>query len=139
MNYRELKESIQKKYDEFSIGFAFSEKQLKEQFEKLGVKSKAEVIGIGDGGFIRKTDREAFISLNKEANAMLREFLKDYNNLVDALEYELANFEYCYSQELDEPLETLGYTIEDLHENETLRKAVEEAAKKYFESLGDDW
>lgn len=59
------RKEAQKKFNDFPVGFTFNKKQLAEGMEKLGVKTKDELVSIGYGGFIRKKDKQAYVDLIK--------------------------------------------------------------------------
>ena len=52
--YRQMKERVQKKFNAFPIGFAFSNQQFEDEMKRLNVKSPKELCSIGAGGFINK-------------------------------------------------------------------------------------
>ena len=56
--YVEMKERHQKEVNNFPMKFAFSDEQFKKAMEELGLTENDldKVVGIGAGGFIRKTD-----------------------------------------------------------------------------------
>ena len=56
--YSAFKKSKQQKVDEFPMIFAFSQEQLEEGKARLGVTDNKELLSIGAGGFIRKSDRD---------------------------------------------------------------------------------
>ena len=132
MNYTQFKQEQEKKYNEFPFLFAFSDKQLEEGKEKLGVKENKELLSIGQGAFIRKKDIQAFKDLVDTFDKEKTEFLKDEKNLQDALEYELANHEYCITYSHEPTLEVLGLSFESLtdRQKEILKKAKENCLKE---------
>lgn len=129
MKYIELKGQIQKEVSAFPMKFAFSEKQLEEGLKELGVK-REEVVSIGAGGFMRKTDREAFHVLFKKSNERMETALKDKAFMIDALIYELGNHEYCITYDPTDTLEALGLDIE----GENVRECLKEARQIYLKS-----
>ncbi len=108
MTYNEFKTQIQSEFNDFPIAYAFSEKQLKEGLEKLGVKDTNEVSGVGSGGFIRKSDKQSFIDLCTKHSDKTEEFLSNDENLKSALVYELGNHEYCITGNPQEAFDALG-------------------------------
>lgn len=134
--YRELKEKQGKEVNEFPKMFAFSNKQFAEGMEKLGLKENEtnKLLSIGAGGFIRKSDRKAFddmfVRQEKELKKAIEEDLTGEGFIYNMFNYELGNHEYCITWELDETLNTLGLTMEEINSNENLlhglKKAIEE-------------
>ncbi|WP_195336948.1 DUF7659 family protein [Paraclostridium bifermentans] len=134
--YRELKEKQGKEVNEFPMMFAFSNKQFAEGMEKLGLKENEtnKLLSIGAGGFIRKSDRKAFddmfVRQEKELKNAIEEDLTGEGFIYNMFNYELGNHEYCITWELDETLNTLGLTMEEINSNENLlhglKKAIEE-------------
>lgn len=134
--YRELKEKQGKEVNEFPMMFAFSNKQFAEGMAKLGLKENEtnKLLSIGAGGFIRKSDRKAFddmfVRQEKELKKAIEEDLTGEGFIYNMFNYELGNHEYCITWELDETLNTLGLTMEEINSNENLlhglKKAIEE-------------
>lgn len=135
MNYRELKEINQKQFNNFPMGFAFSREQFTKEMERLGVTSEADLIGIGGGGFIRATDKAAFLAMLEETAARIQQEIDadpDGMGFVKDMFYEeLANHEYCISCDLTDTLEALGYTAQEVNDNEKLRRGLMAAIKEY--------
>ena len=67
MKYLELKQRQQKEVNDFPFGFAFSNQQFKEMMEKFGLKETDtdKIYSIGAGGYIRKSDSNAFDEMFK--------------------------------------------------------------------------
>jgi hypothetical protein len=126
MKYTKFKQEQEKKYNEFPFMYAFNSKQLNEGMKKLNVKNADELYSIGGGGFIRKKDDKAFQDLINTVEKEIEEFLKDDDQLLDALKYELGNHEYCISYDYEPVLEALGLPrYQDLtgRQKEILNKA----------------
>lgn len=77
--YVELKNRHQEEVNNFPMAFAFSDKQFEEGMLSLGLQPHEtdEVIDIGGGGFIRKSDRDAYINLNKRIEEEMRNAIED--------------------------------------------------------------
>ena len=73
--YDELKKQHSKEFNEFPIFFAFDNEQFKKGMKELGLSEKDEdkIGSIGFGGFIRKTDVEAFNESVPDSNNQLNE------------------------------------------------------------------
>ena len=137
--YEEIKNKHQKRVDEFPLGFAFSNEQFKNMMEKWGLKETDtdKIYSIGAGGFIRKTDLE-------EYNKMWNEISKEHKDLIeqdktgegyikDMFVYELENHEYGYTHELEDTLEALELTYDQVMESPSLKHGLELAKKEIFE------
>lgn len=138
--YEILREKNQNEFNKFPIKFAFNNKQFKESMEELGLTEKDtdKVVGIGyGGGFIRKSDIKAFNEMNKrhreEERQAIDNDLTGEGYIKDMFEYELANHEYGYTYELDETLEALGLTMEEINADERLKHGLELALNRYKE------
>lgn len=135
--YYELKSKIQKEFDEFPFGFAFSNEQFEKMKEELGVKDNSELISIGAGGYIRKTDEKALDELvNGKEKRIKEEIEKDLTGegfIKDMFLYELANHEYCITYELDDTLDALDLTYEEVMKDPRLKLGLQLAKQEYLE------
>ena len=138
--YQELKDKHQKEFNEFPIGFAFSNEQFKEQMEKLGltVDDEDKIVGIGAGGFIKKDDVDKFNEMNKRHRAEEEDAIKNDTTgegyIKDMFDYELANHEYGYTYDLTDTLASLGLSMEDINKDKRLQNGLNLALKRYDES-----
>ena len=118
------------------MAFAFNNEQFKEGMEKLGLDAKdtQKVLSIGGGGFIRRTDSDAFGAMFDRIHAEEAEARKNDDYLFQMFSYELANHEYCYTWDLTDTLRSLGLTLEEIKANaqlnDALIKAIDEARKE---------
>lgn len=133
--YIKLKEQHQKEVNEFPMMFAFSDEQFKQGMEKLGVTNEKELVSIGYGGFIRKTDKDAYIQMYKRMDTERKEAMKDPEYCYEMFRYELANMEYCVTYDLEDTLNTLGLTEEEVMENPMMLDALKRARKDYLNSV----
>lgn len=137
--YEEIKNKHQKRVNEFPLGFAFSNDQFKDMMEKWGLKENDtdKILSIGAGGFIRKEDL-------KEYNKMWDEIRKEHNDLIeqdktgegyikDMFVYELENHEYGYTYELDDTLDALELSYDQVMESPTLKHGLELAKKEILD------
>ena len=130
--YEELKNKQQAEFNNFPIKFAFSEQQLKQGLEELGVDSADDVIGVGNGGgFIRKSDEKAFNDMLERLDSEHKKMLDNPKYVVDMFKYELANHEYGYTFDLEPTLEACGLTIEEVNNNLILKKGLAAALEEY--------
>ena len=78
----DLRWKQQQEYNDFPIGWAFNDEQFENAMKELGVSSPNELIAIYGGGFIRKTDRDAYIEMikrHKKERTELNKKLKEFN------------------------------------------------------------
>jgi len=106
MNYQELKAKHAKAINDFPIRFAFSDSQLAKVVEELGPKET--LMSIGGGGILRKTDKIAFDQLFIDCEKEMETANKDDDFLINAIEYELGNHEYCITNDPTDTFESLG-------------------------------
>ena len=135
--YSTFKKSKQQRVDEFPMMFAFSQEQLEEGKARLGVTDNKELLSIGAGGFIRKSDREEFDNLFIQLDKELAENLNDDEFLYEAFLYELANHEYCYSWDLTDSLDVLGLTVEQVKADDRMYSILKKAIVQYKEDMED--
>lgn len=137
--YEEMKERHQKEFNNFPMKFAFSEKQFKESMEELGLTEKDtdKIIGIGAGGFIRKSDLKAYKEMcqrtAREMQDAINEDITGENFIKDMFLYELANHEYCITYELEDTLEAVGLTIQEVENSKALKHGLVLAKREYLQ------
>ena len=138
--YEEMKKRQQKEFDTFPMGAAFSNKQFEEMMQKWGltINDTDKICSIGGGCYIRKTDIESFLALiNKTAaelkNAITADLMGD-GFIFDMFVYELANHEYCITYDLDDTLDALGLTIEEIKADKRLHYGLNKAIKHYLKN-----
>ena len=124
--YQEMKDRQQKEFDAFPMGAAFSNQQFKDMMKKWGltVNDTDKIISIGGGCYIRKTDKEALCALinrlnNEKENAIAADLTGD-GFIFDMFVYELANHEYCITYDLEDTLDALGLTAEQINADKRL-------------------
>ena len=131
--YVELKNKHQSEVNAFPLGFAFSKEQFAEMMEEWGLtpEDTDKIYSIGGGGFVRKTDADAMEEMFErhaaEREVAIRENKDDY--LYHMFNYELANHEYSYTGELDDTLDALGLTMEDIIADPRMDEALKRACK----------
>jgi len=133
MNYNTLKTQHSKELNDFPMAFAFSNEQFAEGLEKLGI-TKDEALSIPGNGFIRKTDGEAFTELFRRHNQEMAEALTHDDFMVQAIEYELGNHEYCITYNPEPALDALGLSLK----NERVARLFK-VARESYESNVIDW
>ena len=134
--YDEIKEKHQKIVNEFPMKFAFSDEQFNQGMKELGLEPKDtdKVMSIGEGRFIRKTDAKRFSemwdTLRKEHNDLIKADKTGEGYIKDMFVSELENHEYGYTYELDDTLDALELTREQIANSPTLKHGLELARKE---------
>ena len=106
-----LKAKHSKEFGDFEgIFFAFSNEQFIEGMEKIGLQKEQthEICSLGAGGYMLKSQKEAFKAMMDRQEIERKEFRKNQKNLLDALVYELKNHEYCITYDVLDALNSLG-------------------------------
>lgn len=135
--YNELRHKQQIEYNAFPVHFAFGQKQLDEEFAKMGLKptDTDKVVGIGYGGFILKTDKKAYIDMlekhQKERELAIKSDKDGSGYVKDMFSYELANHEYGYTGDLTDTLDALGLTLDEVLKDKKLKNGLQLALRKY--------
>lgn len=142
-DYSTLINEQQKEYESFTkdkIFFAFTEEQFNEGMKRFGLApdDTDKVYQIGFGGYILRAHAKAHNDLVKRLNIEKKEHMKDLDFLKSAFHYELANHEFCVTYELDDTLDALLLTYEQVNSDPVMKKALLEAKKEYLKNC-EDW
>lgn len=135
--YQELKKRQHKEISNFPFIFAFSDKQLEEGMNKVGltIKDTDQLLSLGSGSFVLKKDKEALDNLFKKQRQEMSDAIKndlDGNGFIfEMFQYELDNHEYCITGDLTDTLDSLGLTIEKVNNNPALKQGLRLARQKY--------
>ena len=138
--YKEIKNKNQKRLDNLSLGFAFNKEQFKNMMEKWGFKENDidKICSLGNGAFIKKCKLQDYYELvtdfRQEHKKLIEQDKTGEGYIKDMFLYELVNHEYSYTLELDETLDSLGLTYEQVMKNDALRKGLELAKKEILNS-----
>ena len=132
--YNELKKKHQKEINDFPIMFAFSNIQFEEGKQKLNVVDDSDLISIGAGGFIRKSDKDSFMDMLERQSKERKQAQKNEQYLYEMFFCEMADHEYCITDDLMDTLSACGVTVEDINNNESMCKALQKAEKDYLSS-----
>ena len=131
--YIELNNKQQKEFNDFPIGFFYDDEQFNKMMANLGLEPSEtdKICPIGYNGYIRKSDKEAFLEMidrhAKEIETARKENKDDY--LYHMFNYELANHEYSYTGELEDTLDALGLTLEEIYADKEMLRALNRAMK----------
>ena len=132
--YKELRDRQQKEANAFPFGFAFGNDQFVEMMKKWklchgrdGKPTKndiSKIYSIGYGGFVQKKDAPAF-------HEMMTRHTKEMDDAIAAdpdgtgfirqmFEYEMFNHEYGLTYDIEDTLDALGLTAEQVKSDERL-------------------
>lgn len=138
--YLELKKENQKKFNDFSKKhiywiIAFSKKDFNDKLTELNL-SIDDIVSIGAGGFIKKSDKEKYLSLHLNSMKNIIDVIKDDDEeLKKAFKYELGNHEYCVTYDLDDTLDALGITRKQLQEDSRMALIMNKACEEYLSTI----
>lgn len=132
--YAELKNRQQKEFNAFPMKFAFTQQQFEDGMRELGLEptDTDKIYKLMGGGFYRKEDsprlKEMIDRFDRELqNAIAAD--KTGEGFIYGMFYnELLNHEYGYTGELDEALDALNLTLEEIQKNAVLKHGLEKAA-----------
>ena len=127
--YTELKSKQQKEVDAFPFGFAFNKDQYDIMMDKWGLKPthRSQIIYIGGGSFVRKSDYKAMHEMFARHISEHKAAMQDDEYLYQMFNYELANHEYGYTQDLTDTLEALGLTMDEINVDPRMADALKRA------------
>lgn len=137
MTYQQLVDKQQKEVNEFPLGAAYNKKQFEEMMAKWNLKptDTDQITTIMNGVFIRKSDIPAYIELVNKFHNETQEAIKNDETgegfVYQMFAYELDNHEYSVTYDLEETLDALGYTIEDIQNDRKLSHGLKKALKRY--------
>ena len=136
--YQILKDKQQKEFNAFPMGAAFSQKQFDEMMAKWGLlpTDTDKILHIGGGCYIRKTDREAFHELvdrlDREKQEAIAADTTGDGIIKDMFLYELANHEYCITYDLEDTLNAVDLTVDEINADKRLLRGLEKALSQYL-------
>lgn len=142
--YKQMKDRHQSEVNALPLAFAFSRDRYREKLAEWGItEEEAEagaVVGIGNGGFIRASDRDLVIStferIADEEAAAIAADQDGTGYIYQMFLYELNNHEYSYTGDIDETLDALHISNKDLAENPALLNGLN-LALKAIHAAGD--
>ena len=135
--YTELKKQQQKEFNAFPIKYAFSKEQFNNALSSWGLKEKdtKKIVSIGCGGFIRESDKKAYVEMiarhKKEHQDAINADTTGEGYIYQMFYTEMCNHEYGYTYELDDSLSAVGITYEEVEKNPKLRHGLEMAMSKF--------
>lgn len=135
-DYAKMKRRQQEEFASFPMQFACSERQFAEGMEKLGLKpaDTDKIYKAPGGGFYRKEDskrlEEMMDRFEKELEATIAADKTGDGFIYEMFLSELNNYEYGYTGELNETLDALDLTMEDIQADIRLSCGLEKAMRE---------
>jgi hypothetical protein len=142
--YDEMKKRHSEDINKFPFGFAFSDEQFKDMMKKFNLKETDtdKIIGIGAGGFVKKTDinsmQKMFKNHKKELWSLIKGDKKGEKFILDMFVSELNNHEYSFTNDISSTLNALSITSDDLEKNSSLAKGLKLAEEKILKELSEN-
>lgn len=136
--YLDLINRQREEINNFSIHYAFDEKQLEEALKKLGTTKDECVTIFGHGDIVKKEDAPKFIEMLKRHTKEVKNRLAaDKDFALAAFLYVMDNHEYAinYSGD-DDVLGRFGLEMDEL-EGMGLNMVYQLARKKHFDHMHD--
>jgi len=132
-NYLTLKNRQSKEVDNFPIFWAFSNKQFEEGMKSfnLAIEGTDQICRVPGGGFCRKTRAKElgklFLRHEIEISEARAADKTGEGYIFDMFDYELSNHEYSYTGVLEDTLDALGLSMEDIEKNDALSTGLKNA------------
>lgn len=132
-SYADLKQRQQQAFDAFPIKFAFNDRQFAEAMAALGLEptDTDKIYKAPGGGIYRKEDSAKFWEMldrfEQELQSAIASDKTGDGFIYEMFLYELENYEYGLTGDLDETLDALDYTPEDVRADPRLRHGLEKA------------
>jgi len=135
--YALLKEKHQREVDEFPFFFAFSNQQFEEGMARFGL-SPDDTDKIyclkGTGGFYLRSDAERlhrmFDRQHEEHKAAIAADATGYGYIFDMFYYELNNHEYGYTGYIEDTLNAIEITVDEINADTRFQRALKQAVRK---------
>ena len=136
--YKAMKERHQEEVNALPLAFAFSRDQYRRKLAAWNIaEEEAEagaIIGLGNGGFIRSSDKDLVVStferIHDEEQAAIAADLTGDGYIYEMFLYELSNHEFSYTGDVEETLAALQLTADDINSNEALQHGLKRAVKE---------
>ena len=135
--YAILRKKQQEEFNKLPLGFAFSNEQFAEMMKGWGLdpdKDTYKIYRIPGGGFVQKKDHtllhETMDRHQKEIEEAIEADVDGTGFVYEMFLYEMDNHEYGYTGDLEDTLEALGMTIEEIDGSEKLKAGLEKAKKE---------
>ena len=124
--YIELQQRQQQDVNSFPIGAAFGREQFRQMMERWGFTEEdtGNIVSLGAGCYIRKSDKQAYIDMCKRHHEELAEAIAEDKTgegfIYQMFRAELENHEYSYTGDTGDALAALGMTLREVCEEKRL-------------------
>lgn len=139
--YCEFKERQSKRFNAFPLKAAFGDKQFKEMLSEWNLTDSKEdlrkICPLVGGTYILMKDLNDFNALVDSLNEEKSVYLKDDENLRDALIYEMDNHECGYTWRFTDAIEALGFETDEFLKDARKRHIFEQARKDFIKMTED--
>jgi hypothetical protein len=133
-SYMKRKKRKEREFEKIPLGFAFGKEQFQKMLIKMGLTEEncaANLYSIGSGGYIKKSDNHLLRAFADKNIKEEEELKKNEEYMYQAFSYELANHEYCVTYEVEETLDSMDLTEDEVNNNPVWSKALNRAKKDY--------
>jgi hypothetical protein len=137
MTYEEMKNKHQEEYDTFAKDkifyiFTSSKEEFEKKLKEYGLNGE-DICSIGYGGFIKKKDKEELKNMSQRHRKEKQEAIeqdKDGSGFIKSMFLlELYNHEFAYTYDVEDTLNDLGYTMEQINNNPAFKNGLKLAIK----------
>lgn len=136
--YTEMKERHQNAINALPLAFAFSRDQYRAKLAEWGITEEeaaaGAIVGIGNGGFIKASDRDLVIStferIADEEEAAIAADTTGDGFIYQMFFYELNNHEFILTHDVAETLDALNITAEEVNASPALQNGLKKAVKE---------
>ncbi|MCL2223788.1 MAG: hypothetical protein FWB96_08290 [Defluviitaleaceae bacterium] len=136
-SYLALEAKHQKEVNQFPFFFAFGDEQFEKELAKLGLTldDTDKICRLDDiGAFCLKSNapklKEMFARHERERKEAIAADTTGHGYIYEMFLYELANYEYCYTNDLTDTLNAIGITRKEISEDKALSAGFEKAIAK---------
>lgn len=138
--YAEMKKRHQEEVNALPMYWAFTEERFDEILKELGLTKNDtdKLCCVPGGGFCLTNDAQmiadTLIRHRKDLEAAIEDDATGDGFIKDMFMYELLDHEYTYTCEVEETVESCGFTMEQVENDERLLHGLEAATKKLREA-----
>lgn len=131
--YEEMKKKHNKDMGNITMFFAFSDKQFDEGMKSIGLKINDfdKIVRLEKNCFLKKEDQKKMVELLDRQRKELKENLNNEMFFKDALNYELRNHEYNITGEVNDALDAIGLTKEQITKDKNKHEWYKEVVKQW--------
>ena len=132
--YQAMREKQQKAFNDIPVWFAFGIDQFEKKLSELGLtmeQAKEEIVNIGAGGYCKKADYILYKQFCDNTDKEMKEALQRFDFAVDAFKYEMANHEFCITNDYADVVAAIGLTEDEILGSTRLLEALKEATRLY--------